>query len=263
MALGSAPQIALPERIDAFWEHSGAERRHRILPDGCMDFIFDLGAGTARLVGAMTTAEVVEVAAGTHLFGVRFLPGAVAPYLTDAASAFVDDSVPLDGVTARATRELAERVAAARGRREREALVVAHLLESRSRLRAGDPRLRRAVTLIARHHGAIAMSEVARAVSLGERQLERLFRAHVGLAPKHFARIARMEHALRLLRDGARPQAEVAALAGYADESHLLRDFRDLAGATPAALRAERSVTQSPAVARDVGFVQSAPASLP
>jgi AraC-like DNA-binding protein len=243
MALGSAPQIALPERIDAFWEHSGAERRHRILPDGCMDFIFDLGAGTARLVGAMTTAEVVEVAAGTHLF--------------------VDDSVSLDSVTARTTRELAERVAGARGRREREALVVAHLLESRSRLRAGDPRLRRAVTLIARRHGAVAMSEVARAVSLGERQLERLFRAHVGIAPKHFARITRMEHALRLLRDGARSQADVAALAGYADESHLLRDFRDLAGATPAALRAERSVPQSPAAARDVGFVQSAPASLP
>ena len=215
-----------------------------------MDFVFDVERGKGWLVGAMRNAEVVTVRAGT-LFGVRFLPGAAAAYLTDAASAFVDERVDLIDVTARGAAELGERVAEAGHRGGREAVILGFLLDARVRLRAPDPRVRRAALLIAQSHGNVSMREVADAANVGGRQLERLFHSHVGIAPKHYARIARLEHACRLMTGSTRPQAEFAAHAGYADESHLLRDFRDLAGATPSALRAER----------DVGFVQAAPAA--
>ncbi len=62
------------------------------------------------------------------------------------------------------------------------------------------------------------------------------FRREVGLSPKRFARVARFRTAIDRL--GRAPLATVAAECGYADQSHLTHEFRDLAGATPSAYQA-------------------------
>ena len=64
------------------------------------------------------------------------------------------------------------------------------------------------------------------------------------MAPKPFARLLRFQRAVGLLRAGA-PIADAAYACGYADQPHLNRDFRALAGATP----------------REVTFVQDAAAT--
>ena len=93
---------------------------------------------------------------------------------------------------------------------------------------------------------------------LSERQAERVFLEHVGLSPKLFGRLTRMNEALKLrASDEALSWADIAASAGYFDQSHMVRDFRDLNGATPAqfaelGLRARRYRF---AADGDVGFV--------
>ena len=241
-----APPPALAAVVDAFWQHDGEEQRLRILPDGCMDFIFDLERGTARLIGAMTEAALIHVPRGTRSLGVRFLPGAAAPYLTDPSSAFTDGGAPLDELSHTRRFRLAERVAEARNHIERRRLLAEFLLDNGARLRAPDPRVRRAATALRTQAGPGGVRSVARALGVGERQLERLFAAHVGIGPKAFARVARFERALGLMDGPLRGQATLAAAAGYSDESHLIREFRALAHATPAELARERRV----------GFVQ-------
>ncbi|HEX5101920.1 MAG TPA: helix-turn-helix domain-containing protein [Polyangiaceae bacterium] len=242
-----APPRALAAVVDAFWQHDGDEQRLRILPDGCMDFIFDLESGTARLIGAMTEASVVHVPRGTRSLGVRFLPGAAAAYLSEPSSAFTDDGAPLDELSLTRRFRLAERVAAAADHAERRRLIAEFLLLGAARLRAPDPRVRRAAKLLRTQRGPGAVRSVSRELGLGERQLERLFSAHVGILPKAFARVARFERALALMNGPLRGQATLAAAAGYSDESHLIREFRALARATPAELARERHV----------GFVQA------
>ena len=74
---------------------------------------------------------------------------------------------------------------------------------------------------------------LAEAIGCSRKHLVSQFRAQVGLPPKSVARILRFERAEKLLsRSGARP-LEVALACGYFDQSHLIRDFRELAGATP------------------------------
>ena len=85
--------------VDALWTLSASGSTRRILPDGCIDFIFDLSSGRARVVGSMTTSQVIDTSAGAHCFGVRFAPGAAAAFLGEPASALTDTDADLDELT--------------------------------------------------------------------------------------------------------------------------------------------------------------------
>jgi transcriptional regulator GlxA family with amidase domain len=80
------------------------------------------------------------------------------------------------------------------------------------------------------------VAEVADRVHVSERQLQRRFAERVGYGPKTFQRIARFQRALgRLGREGG-GLARTAASAGYADQAHLARETRRLAGLSPGEL---------------------------
>ena len=81
--------------------------------------------------------------------------------------------------------------------------------------------------------GTVA-TELARQLGIGARSLERGFREHVGSSPKAFARTLRFQAARRALAVG-HPASEVAIAAGYADQPHMVREFRALSGTTPSA----------------------------
>jgi AraC-like DNA-binding protein len=66
------------------------------------------------------------------------------------------------------------------------------------------------------------------------RQLERQFQEDVGLTPKTFSRIVRLQAALRRVRQ-ERALTEVALACGFYDQAHMTRDFRELASMSPGA----------------------------
>ncbi|SDT79389.1 AraC family transcriptional regulator [Actinoplanes derwentensis] len=76
------------------------------------------------------------------------------------------------------------------------------------------------------------VGEVAHEVGWSGRRLTDRFRAEVGLRPKQAALVARFDRARRAIRPGV-PLADVAAVHGYADQSHLVRDFQSFAGCAP------------------------------
>lgn len=104
---------------------------------------------------------------------------------------------------------------------------------------AGDDLVAAAAELLAGGNVAGA----ARRLHISERWLRTLFADGVGLSPKHFARIGRVRAVL------AAPQvrwAEVAAAAGYYDQSHMTAEFRHLMGVPPAAYAAGRRPAARP-----------------
>jgi len=91
-----------------------------------------------------------------------------------------------------------------------------------------------AVRLIEESQGRAKVSEIAEAVNLSVRQLERRFRAVSGLTPKQFARVRRVRAtALALVEEGEISWASRAAEMGYADQSHLTREFVTVTGRSP------------------------------
>jgi AraC-like DNA-binding protein len=200
---------------------SGAPGSGRVLPDGCMDLIWCDGLLVA---GPDTHAHVGDEEAGASWTGLRFGPGLGPVVFGLPACEMRDRRVPLDALwPADEVRRLAERVAEAADR--------GGVLESvaEARLRTApppDPWCREVVAALRRGNGVAA---VARATALSERQLHRRSLEAFGYGPKTLARVLRMERALRLARDGV-PFTRVAAAAGYADQSHLARDVKALAG---------------------------------
>jgi AraC-like DNA-binding protein len=99
-----------------------------------------------------------------------------------------------------------------------------------------DPHVRLAVGAI-QQRGAGSVGDMAVLKGLSRRHLKRRFQEVVGLPPKRFARITRFQHALRIFEQGASGQrgAVTAAVCGYADQAHFIRDFGELAGCSPEA----------------------------
>jgi len=109
------------------------------------------------------------------------------------------------------------------------------------RLGAAPPRVEPEVarvwhrTLAAR--GRVRVDSLAEDVGWSRQRLWARFRAQLGLTPKRAAGLVRFDHAAHLLAAG-HPAASVAALSGYADQSHLHREARAITGLTPATLAA-------------------------
>jgi AraC-like DNA-binding protein len=98
--------------------------------------------------------------------------------------------------------------------------------------------------------GRVRIGELARETGWSARHLGTVLRRETGLAPKAAARVVRFDRARReVARRGGRDLAAVAAVAGYADQSHLDREFRALAGLPPSRWWAEefRNVQAPPA----------------
>ena len=109
--------------------------------------------------------------------------------------------------------------------------VRSRLARSRARLHA-DARI--AVGALAESHGGARIEDLCRSLGVSRKHLGSLFRAHVGLTPKVYARMFRFRRAVDLVQKGRRLDwSRVAMASGYYDQAHFNREFREFAGMTP------------------------------
>src|SRR5262245_29102949 len=96
------PSPDLGHCVECFWTGEVLEDHSaRILPDGCADIIFFLRNNElieVQVVGVMTHAHLVPLAAGTLLVGIRFQPGMAGVCLRCDMPAIKDLTVPLHSV---------------------------------------------------------------------------------------------------------------------------------------------------------------------
>lgn len=81
--------------------------------------------------------------------------------------------------------------------------------------------------------GMVTVNEMANEVGLSERQFERQFKKHVGLSPKFYSRIIRFSSIFQLHEQGDPSWLDLAYEAGYADQSHFIRNFKTFTGDDP------------------------------
>jgi AraC-like DNA-binding protein len=149
--------------------------------------------------------------------------------------------VQLEDVLGPAARRLTEALYEAPGWQARFELLDAALGARLAAARPPSPDVAWAWRRLIDTSGGVEIGALTNELGCSRRHLIARFREHVGLPPKTLARILRFNRVLALLArdDGAR-LAEIAYACGYYDQSHLNRDFRDLAGITPGEFLARR-----------------------
>jgi AraC-like DNA-binding protein len=162
--------------------------------------------------------------------GLRFPPGLAPRVLGVSAHELVDSRVPLDALwPAARVRRINDLLAASDAPgRVLEEIAIDHRPEPDD-----DSALVDEVAVLA--GAGWASAAIAREVGLSARQLQRRSTAAFGYGTKTLQRILRLQRALALVRSGARA-ADSAARTGYADQAHLARDVKDLAGVPITAL---------------------------
>ncbi|WP_043733367.1 helix-turn-helix domain-containing protein [Streptomyces zinciresistens] len=199
-----------------------------VLPDGCMDLLWN--DGRLLVAGPDTRAHCAGGGTGPWL-GVRFFPGTAPALLGVPAHEVRDRRLDLaDLRPAPRVRRLSARIGAADGGGAALADMARALEEAALELAADapppDPLLRRIVTALDAGH---PVSATADRLGLGARRLHRRCLTAFGYGPKTLGRVLRLQRALALARAGT-PFAATAALSGFADQAHLARDVKELAG---------------------------------
>jgi AraC-like DNA-binding protein len=211
--------------VEAVWvrEASAADAgAHLIMPDGCTDLMW--ANGRLVVAGPDTVAQLAEIPPGSSYAAVRFAPGAGPAVIGVPADELRNRRFPLDALwpTGSAGR-LTDQITVAPDR------IAALLAAVERRLADVEPPDPVAAAVASHLTGGLSVAAVAAAVGYSERQLHRRCLAAFGYGPKTLARILRFQHAVALARSGT-GFAEVATRSGYADQAHLARDVRALAG---------------------------------
>lgn len=213
----------------------------RVLPDGCMDLL--VWQGTLTVAGPDSRAYLTTDAGGAPVTGLRLPPGTGPRVFGVPARELRDRRVPLDALwPAAEVRRLHGRLAAgADPGRLLEAVAAGRLAAGRGP--DAEPRRRALVdAVVAAARRGESVGRTAWQAGLSERQLHRRCLDAFGYGAKTLARILRMHRALDLARAGL-PLAGTALRAGYADQAHLSREIRALAGVPVTALLRPASPT--------------------
>jgi AraC-like DNA-binding protein len=188
---------------------------------------------TSFVAGLHHGYAVTEHHGSQHGVQVDLTPIGAARVL-GAPHEIANECVSLDDLFGRAAGELADRLASAPDWASRFALLDRVLLDRVADAPEPDPAVAWAWRQLERSHGQVPVNVLADEIGWSRRHFGDRFRRQVGLAPKPTARVLRFRRAVDMLAAGpVRSIADLAAACGYADHSHLVREFRALGGCTP------------------------------
>lgn len=237
----SLPSFGLSHLVLSFWEFavSGTvpgPRYHHVFPDGCALLSYcgksmRLAPGL-RVIGPTIRSRVVPVWPGEVWWGVRLQPAAVQAVTGCAACELRDRAEACAVINPELDRALLYRLEHSKCFAD---AVIAYEQVLGTLLRQQiDSKVAAAAHVIDNTGGRAKIEEVALAVGLSERQLQRRFNQAVGLTPKQFARVRRLRSTtVAMLDTELTDWAGLAAEAGYADQSHLTHEFNALTGHLP------------------------------
>lgn len=252
MSIASRPprDPRLARLVGCLWcgRREAVDGMERVLPTGGLQLVIDLeNYGCATVVGPATRFALVRSKDMRHTAGIAFLVGGSRPVLGVPAAELRDAAVDLAALTGAAAAErLRTRLAAMADMPERaldrlEAFALGRLAEGPYRGDTGagitpdhapDSAVAAALHMLA---AGMPVAETVEATGLTRATLVRRFASEVGLSPKQWAGLARLQRATQALAEGRPRLAELALDCGFADQAHFTRAFTAYAGVPPSA----------------------------
>jgi AraC-like DNA-binding protein len=190
--------------------------------------------------GPFDHSWIIDTAEQVRVMGVNFRPGGAHALVRVAVSELATRDVDLEDLFGGAARRLRLRLLETPCPFQRLALLADWL-----RGLAEEPHMDAVVAhAIQRLEAAPDVTRIrllARDCGLSEKQLGKLFRRHVGMTPKRYARLLRFRGVAGQAHSSTEVDwSQLAIDGGYCDQAHLAHEFRRFAGITPSAFIAAR-----------------------
>ena len=192
-------------------------------------------APSAALTGLWDTIRSHRHSAGNMNVLASFTPLGAAAFLCTPLNEFFNRTTEFADIpgTPKEFQFLPERLSEAKDHSERLSCLESELLGLGFGL-TFDPIMAEAVSRIEGTRGIVRIPAIAQQIGLSQSALERRFKLRIGTTPKKFASLVRLQNVLRL-RSAGNDFSRIAHAAGYADQSHLIKDFRRITDQAPEA----------------------------
>ncbi len=251
------PHVSLREHVNCFWilerEYTSECPAEDVTPDPFIELILNLGSPyhlqadgvpdrqmpRVIVVGLQNKPLRFRCEGSVKLVAARFFAWGALPFLADQAHGLRRLQMTLG----REWTDLATKVEPAVRADDFDAAVAIledHLIEKLLAATVDLPRIRAAARMLHLKKGQFRLAELAEYCALSSRQVQREFQDALGVSPKMLARTIRFEEIRKRLM--FEPDQSLTAMAyefGYTDQSHFIRDFKDLAHRTPGEFASE------------------------
>jgi AraC-like DNA-binding protein len=258
------PSAPLNRYVETFWwshrDRAGEYSEH-MLPSGSVHMIFALHQEPIICVPGSSPRDSLSWSgaivhgpqwsyfktapkpAGTTV-GIAFRAGMAGGILGFPISELTDCHVSVAAVWGARGHELRERLLGARSPNSVFSILETELIARLKRPLLIHPAVSNALAFRSAGWPAIRVADVQRDTGYSPRHFVALFREAVGLTPKHYYRIKRFIAVLQdLASSDPEDLADLATSAGYSDQAHLTREFREFAGVTPTQYRPRDSTS--------------------
>ncbi len=247
------PGDGLSSFVEMYWEGNFNDCAHgplaiRVIPSGFVELIIhrtklhcDLQnhhgwsqSPDYTIIGLYTSPYQVKFSSNVKVFGIRFKPEGIYNIFGVPASKLKGNYEDMSLIIGNRFKSFCNQLRDKKSSRDRIALTDNYLIKTAQSSQFELSYVNRAAEIIRKTKGTLKIDDLSSKMCISLRQLEREFKDKVGITPKQYLRISRLNHVQRLLENqNILNLTEIAHQSGYTDQAHFIRDFKSIIGEKP------------------------------
>jgi AraC-like DNA-binding protein len=224
------PEPPLHDFIEQFWFVNWDLTSHlthtqQNLPDP--NFHLVISNTSSTVIGPVSKVYSYEMKGKNKLIGIKFKLGVLTNLLQNPLANYVDKEVPVD-------EAFGTQVPTLSGSDIQICTQLQHYLTP-FLTPISEPQLttQALINLIKHNKKIYTVAQLAEHANISTKTVQRYFNQYIGLTPKWLIRKYRLQHALHALETNTASILDIVEQLEYTDQSHLIRDFKELIGVTP------------------------------
>jgi AraC-like DNA-binding protein len=242
------PHIHLAEFIECYWyarsDRPPFREKESLIPDGTIEMMFNFGDDYfqviendltkikgSHVIGIRNRSLSISQPGKQHFFCIRFKLGGTYPFFRLPVDLFAGRFYSLDVLLGNQLKELEERLYNAKNNESRICIADQFFLQKLYTGNGDYLFIRKCLPFLVQ---SMDIGKTAKDFNTNYKTLERRFRKVVGLSPTELLKINRFNNAvLTMYACRYDNLTSIAYSSGYYDQSHFIREFKQLTGFTP------------------------------
>jgi AraC-like DNA-binding protein len=244
------PTHQLSGIIKNFWmvDNEGATmiREEKIIPDGYPEMIFhyketpfiNINGHWHKQVNYLLAGQIrnhfyLKNSGDVGTFAIKFQPSALTVLFNIDMSDLTDKVIPFNSKLIECLNPIIDIAISNHSFKEKLDLIEKWFLNFLKGKNFRESKGEQMLKLILEKQGQISLEKASDDLGISTRSLERYFEKHVGVSPKFYTRIVRFSHIFNLIQNEDFNWLDISFLAGYYDQSHFIKNFKEFTGENP------------------------------